>query len=60
MVVITERSDIRVVVVVEELMVGEIIGAPDVGLEKKLLYCCCCSRMKWRREAGEEDAQLLL
>jgi hypothetical protein len=56
--VITERSGKRVVVV-EELTVGKIIGAP-AGLEKKLLYCCCCSRMKWRRGAGEGDARLLV
>jgi hypothetical protein len=40
LVVVVERSAMRVVVV-EELMIGEITGAPIIDLEKKLFYCCC-------------------
>lgn len=45
---------------VEELVVGETVGAPIAGLEKKLICCRCCLWMKWRRGAGEGDARLLV
>jgi len=40
LVVVAERSGMRVVVM-EELTIGEITGAPIIDLEKKPLYCCC-------------------